>query len=136
MVAHFSRQVAVPARESADDRVFVEAGCAECHRQSFQVPGVDGAPAQTIRPYADRRLHDMGDGLADGTGREWRTAPLWGLGLTKTVNPDAGFLHDGRARTVLEAILWHDGEAAAARQRVIDMTAADRQALLDFLASL
>ena len=126
----------VPARESANDRVFLEAGCGECHRQSFQVPGHNGAPAKIIRPYTDMLLHDMGDGLADGTGREWRTAPLWGLGLTKTVNPEAGFLHDGRARTMLEAILWHDGEAAAARQRAIDMTAADRQALLDFLASL
>jgi len=136
MVAHFSRQVAVPARGNSDDGVFVEAGCADCHRQSFDMPDSDGDRMQTIRPYTDLLLHDMGDGLADGTGREWRTAPLWGLGLTKTVNPDAGFLHDGRARTILEAILWHGGEAAAARQRVIDMPAADREALLDFLASL
>jgi len=136
MVVHYSQQVAVPARESTDDRVFVEAGCADCHRQSFKVPGADGAPAQIIRPYTDLLLHDMGDGLADGAGREWRTAPLWGLGLTKTVNADAGFLHDGRARTILEAILWHGGEAAAARQRVIQMTADDRKALLDFLSSL
>lgn len=136
MVVHFSRQVAVPARETADNRVFVEAGCADCHRPRFDVPSRDGASVNTIHPYTDLLLHDMGDGLADESGREWRTAPLWGLGLTKTVNPDAGYLHDGRARTLLEAILWHGGEATAARQRIIDMSAEDRQALLDFLASL
>ena len=87
-------------------------------------------------PYTDLLLHDMGDGLADGTGREWRTAPLWGLGLTQTVNPDAGFLHDGRARTILEAVLWHGGEAQAARDAVINMSVSDREALLAFLESL
>jgi len=136
MVVYFSRQIAVPMRETADDRAFVDAGCANCHRQSFEVPGHDGGPAQIIQPYTDMLLHDLGDGLADGTGHEWRTAPLWGLGLTKTVNADAGFLHDGRARTISEAILWHGGEAAAARDAVINMAPDKRQSLLDFLESL
>jgi len=131
---YFSRHVAVPRRETADDAVFVETGCAACHRPSFNMQDSDGT--KTIRPYTDLLLHDMGDGLADGTGREWRTAPLWGLGLTQTVNPDAGFLHDGRARSILEAILWHGGEAAAARDAVIALPREDRAALLEFLESL
>jgi CxxC motif-containing protein (DUF1111 family) len=136
MLVHFSRQVGVPERETASDHVFIEAGCADCHRPSFDLPGHPGGPPKTIQPYTDMLLHDMGDGLADGTGREWRTAPLWGLGLTKIVNDEAGFLHDGRAGTILEAVLWHDGEAADARQRVIDMSTEARRALLAFLASL
>ena len=84
----------------------------------------------------------MGDDLADGRpegladGREWRTPPLWGIGLTRTVNGDATLLHDGRARSVLEAILWHGGEAQAARDRVVDMPPDQRAALVRFLESL
>lgn len=131
---YFSRHVAVPERDAADETEFIKAGCTACHTPSFDLPGSEGP--KTIRPYTDLLLHDMGDDLADGTGSEWRTAPLWGLGLTQTVNPDAGFLHDGRARTILEAVLWHGGEAAAARDAVIAMTAAERDALLAFLESL
>ncbi len=136
MAVLYSQQVAVPARPEADDRVFVEAGCAACHRPRFDLPPTEDGPARIIHPYSDLLLHDMGDGLADDAGREWRTPPLWGLGLTKTVNPDAGFLHDGRARTILEAILWHGGEAEAARNAVVNMSADDRAALLAFLESL
>jgi CxxC motif-containing protein (DUF1111 family) len=95
-----------------------------------------------IWPYTDLLLHDMGDGLADGRpegnadGREWRTPPLWGIGLSRTVHREAGFLHDGRARSLLEAVLWHGGEAQAARDRVVDMNPAERAALLRFLESL
>ena len=84
----------------------------------------------------------MGEGLADGrhearaTGREWRTPPLWGVGLTATVSGHTEFLHDGRARNLLEAILWHGGEAQAARDRVVAMPPAERAALLSFLESL
>jgi CxxC motif-containing protein (DUF1111 family) len=84
----------------------------------------------------------MGPGLADGrpdfeaNGQEWRTAPLWGLGLTQTVLPYAGYLHDGRARTIAEAILWHGGEAQRSRQQFIAMQPDDRNALLKFLNSL
>jgi CxxC motif-containing protein (DUF1111 family) len=94
---------------------------------------------QLIWPYTDMLLHDMGPGLADEGGawaREWRTPPLWGIGLTKTVNPNATWLHDGRARTLLEAIMWHGGEAQAARDRVAAMTPEDRDNLLKFLESL
>ena len=97
---------------------------------------------QLIWPYTDLLLHDMGEGLADGrpegeaTGREWRTPPLWGIGLTATVSGHTLFLHDGRARNLLEAILWHGGEAEAAKQRVVDMTRQERAALLAFLNSL
>ncbi len=97
---------------------------------------------QLIWPYSDLLLHDMGEGLADhrpegsANGREWRTAPLWGIGLTETVNGHSQFLHDGRARNLLEAILWHGGEAEAAKNRVMTLTKEDREALLAFLNSL
>ncbi|MFD1691601.1 di-heme oxidoredictase family protein [Azotobacter chroococcum] len=97
---------------------------------------------QQIRPYSDLLLHDMGDGLADNraefeaSGREWRTPPLWGLGLTQRVSGHTQLLHDGRARNLLEAILWHAGEAQAARDRVLTFDASQRAALLAFLNSL
>ncbi|MCB1639950.1 MAG: thiol oxidoreductase, partial [Thiothrix sp.] len=105
-------------------------------------PGFPELENQLIQPFTDLLLHDMGPGLADGrpdfeaSGQEWRTAPLWGLGLVQTVNPQAGFLHDGRASTLMEAILWHGGEAEAAQRAVLGMDKADRSALLRFLESL
>jgi CxxC motif-containing protein (DUF1111 family) len=95
-----------------------------------------------IWPYSDFLLHDMGEGLADGqrvgeaTGSEWRTPPLWGIGLTATVNGNSFYLHDGRARSLGEAILWHGGEAQKARDRFAGAAAADRDALIKFLESL
>ena len=95
-----------------------------------------------IWPYTDLLLHYMGQGLADGqvvgeaTGKEWRTPPLWGIGLTEEVNGHTYFLHDGRARNLLEAILWHGGEAQKARDRIISMKPYERQALISFLESL
>jgi CxxC motif-containing protein (DUF1111 family) len=97
---------------------------------------------QEIHPYTDLLLHDMGPGLADGrpdfqaSGSEWRTPPLWGIGLVEIVNQHSNFLHDGRARTLLEAVLWHGGEAKAARDRVSRLSASDRAALIAFLKSL
>lgn len=97
---------------------------------------------QHIFPYTDLLLHDMGEGLADhreefrANGRQWRTPPLWGLGLTARVSGHTQFLHDGRARDVLEAILWHDGEARDSRDAVIAMDQGRRMALLSFLNSL
>ena len=97
---------------------------------------------QTIQPYTDLLLHDMGPGLADNmsehaaTGSEWRTPPLWSIGLTAGVSGGEAFLHDGRARNLEEAILWHDGEAVAAREAFRTMPAADRAALIRFLRSL
>ena len=93
-------------------------------------------------PYTDLLLHDMGEGLADGrpdflaNGREWRTPPLWGIGPVDNVNGHTRFLHDGRARSIAEAILWHDGEGLAAREAFRNMSRAERAALLRFLESL
>jgi CxxC motif-containing protein (DUF1111 family) len=124
------------ANAEAGRAIFADSGCAACHQPSFEL--TDG---RKIAPYTDLLLHDMGMGLADhmiegeASGREWRTAPLWGIGHALRVeNP--GLLHDGRARNVLEAILWHDGEAAKAREHVEQLSAPDRQALIDFIGSL
>jgi CxxC motif-containing protein (DUF1111 family) len=152
MVGFYVRTLAVPARRNADDpevkrgqNLFTEAGCARCHTP-MQRTGVDVSfPAisnQVIFPYTDLLLHDMGSGLADGFtsyaagGQEWRTPPLWGIGLTNVVNGHQFFLHDGRARSLLEAVLWHGGEAQASNEAVRNMTAGERQALLAFLHSL
>ncbi|HEU0033562.1 MAG TPA: di-heme oxidoredictase family protein [Kofleriaceae bacterium] len=125
--------------------LFDELGCASCHvstyvtRSDTDIPQLAG---QRIHPYTDLLLHDLGDGLADGrpdflaTGSEWRTPPLWGVGLAQVVNPDATFLHDGRARTLAEAILWHGGEAAPAREAFRSASVTERDALLAFLGTL
>lgn len=124
--------------------LFQQANCSACHLPTLTT-GQSPFPwlaQQTISPYTDLLLHDMGDGLADGrpefqaSGREWRTAPLWGIGLTATVVGKAYFLHDGRARTLQEAILWHGGEAEKAKQRFKSMNKHQRDALLAFLQSL
>ena len=119
--------------------------CPGCHtpkhatRRDYAVSALAG---QLIWPYSDLLLHDMGEALADGrpeasaSGREWRTAPLWGIGLTATVNGHTRFLHDGRARNLTEAILWHGGEAEPAREAFRHFPAGEREALLSFLRSL
>jgi CxxC motif-containing protein (DUF1111 family) len=105
-------------------------------------PALKAAANLTIRPYTDLLLHDMGEELADGrpdfkaSGREWRTAPLWGIGLVKTVNGHSDLLHDGRARNVTEAILWHGGQAERSREAFRSMPKADRAALVKFVESL
>ncbi|WP_462384220.1 di-heme oxidoreductase family protein [Pseudomonas sp. Marseille-QA0892] len=151
-VLFYTRNVAVPQRRDvanpkvlAGKTLFHQAGCAGCHTPSFRT-GLDAAQPelanQLIWPYTDLLLHDMGEGLADGrsefqaTGREWRTPPLWGIGLTEIIGGRSEFLHDGRARTLLEAILWHGGEATWARDRVLTFDAEQRAALLAFLQSL
>jgi len=117
-------------------KTFAEIGCTACHRE---VLDARGGP---IHAYTDLLLHDMGEDLADGRpdfgagGREWRTAPLWGIGLAAAVNDTATFLHDGRARTPAEAVLWHGGEAARARDRFAKLPREMRDALLAFLATL
>lgn len=142
--------LALPGRRQAADPVvqrgatlFNNLGCVRCHRPE-STTGSDHALVelhnQTIQPYTDLLLHDMGPDLADDSGTaqasEWRTPPLWGLGLLATVSGHSNLLHDGRARTPLEAILWHGGEAAFAREGVRSLTTADREALLAFLQSL
>jgi len=152
LVTFYARNLGVPARRDVDapkvlrgKQMFYESGCTSCHRPKFVTArDFDGEEQafQLIWPYSDLLLHDMGEELADNRpeakadGQEWRTAPLWGIGLTETVSGHTYFLHDGRARNLLEAILWHGGEAEAAKQKVVEMDKADREALLAFLNSL
>ncbi|MGF1705423.1 di-heme oxidoredictase family protein [Enterovibrio baiacu] len=151
-VEFYSQHLAVPARRNIDDpqvkageKLFAGANCGSCHQTSFKTASIEGRPAlsnQTIHPYTDLLLHDMGEGLADNrsefiaNGQEWRTAPLWGLGYTQEVNGHTNYLHDGRARNALEAVLWHGGEAEASKQRVLNMNKQEREALVAFLNSL
>ena len=151
-VALYTQTLGVPARRNLDDptalrgeQVFYAVGCTGCHTPTLRTGALAGVPEvsrQEIHPYTDLLVHDMGPGLADGrpdfqaSGSEWRTPPLWGIGLVETVNKHTNFLHDGRARTLLEAVLWHGGEAQAARDRVTRLRATDRAALIAFLESL
>ena len=150
-VTFYNRTLAVPARRRADDEdtrqgneLFREIGCQSCHTAELRTGRADVPTLadQRIRPYTDLLVHDLGRGLADdrpdgeASGREWRTPPLWGIGLVETVNGHTRFLHDGRARNLLEAVLWHGGEATAARDRFADLSADERAALLAFLESL
>jgi CxxC motif-containing protein (DUF1111 family) len=127
------------------EELFSAAQCSVCHVPELKTgpkPALKAAANLTIRPYTDLLLHDMGEELADGrpdfkaSGREWRTAPLWGIGLVKTVNGHSDLLHDGRARNVTEAILWHGGQAERSREAFRSMPKADRAALVKFVESL
>jgi len=143
----YTQTLAVPARVEGAEAgygVFRDFGCDGCHRPVLETGDhtIAALAHQTISPFTDLLVHDLGDDLADGRpdneadGREWRTPPLWGIGLTHTVLPGSGFLHDGRARTFEEAILWHGGEAEAAREAFRTADAATREALITFLESL
>lgn len=150
-VVLYASSLAVPARRDWDDptvlrgkELFMQANCQSCHVPKWQTgkhPTIPALSNQTIYPYTDLLLHDMGTGLADGrpdfeaTGQEWRTPPLWGIGLIETVNGHTRFLHDGRAHNLTEAILWHGGEAADSQAQFVAMSAADRAALIRFLES-
>jgi CxxC motif-containing protein (DUF1111 family) len=155
-VVFYQATLAPPARRALADpqvgrgeKLFQAAQCAVCHRPTY-VTGAAPDPefsssalnGQRIHPYTDLLLHDMGEGLADGrpdgqaNGRQWKTPPLWGIGLIKDVNQHNRLLHDGRARGVLEAILWHGGEAQASRERVLKMNREEREALVRFVESL
>jgi CxxC motif-containing protein (DUF1111 family) len=132
-------------RVAAGSVLFAQARCTACHVPTLNTGGLHRLAElrnQTIRPYSDMLLHDMGPDLADNypqgvaTGREWRTAPLWGLGLLSTINPNVRFMHDGRARSLEEAVLWHGGQAQVSRERFKAMLADERQKLIDFLKSL
>ncbi len=150
LAAFYTQTLAVPAparnTPGADggQLLFRRFGCAGCHVTQVETGDHELAllAFQAIQPYTDLLVHDMGEGLADGRPdflageREWRTAPLWGLGLVQTVQPGSGYLHDGRARTIAEAVLWHGGEAEAAREQFRTASEADRTALLAFLGSL
>jgi CxxC motif-containing protein (DUF1111 family) len=149
-IQFFLRTEAVPASRPVDGdavhgvELFTTWKCAACHVPTL-VTGPSDIPElanQTIHPYTDLLVHQMGSGLADNRpdfladGQSFRTTPLWGLGLVQVVDPKATFLHDGRGRTIAEAILWHGGEAASAAAAFRNASAADRAALLDFLQTL
>ena len=150
-IVEYQRMLAVPARRQLTTaqvkdgaRVFVSIGCVACHRATFTTGDVANAPwlsKHTVHPFTDMLLHDMGDELADGradfeaNGNEWRTSPLWGLGLQQAVNGHTRLLHDGRARDANEAILWHGGEAEASRDGYRQLPKIEREALLEFLDS-
>lgn len=150
-VVFYTQTLAVPSRPFAEDEsvvagseLFEEIGCVACHVAKWETGdhAISAVSGQTIYPYTDLLLHDMGPGLSDGrsdgdaTATEWKTPALWGLGLTRTVNSAAGFLHDGRARSIEEAILWHGGEASGARTGFVALSAEDRHLVLVFLKSL
>ena len=148
----YVQHLAVPARRDVDDpqvlagrALFYQTGCVSCHVSRHLTDDNAATPAlsrQLIWPYTDLLLHDMGPGLADNrpdgqaSGQEWRTPPLWGIGLTEAVNGHTFFLHDGRARNLTEAILWHGGEAQAQRDDFVAMTPDERATLIAFLNSL
>ncbi len=163
-VEFYTRNLAVPNRRDADNeqvlagkKHFYNIGCQSCHTPRYQLPKTNDdhleQHGQVIYPYTDLLLHDMGDDLADRTiagklpskdaqveflanSYEWRTPALWGIGLAQTVDPQATFLHDGRARTLLEAVLWHGGEAKAQQQKVLQLDKQGRAELNAFLQSL
>jgi CxxC motif-containing protein (DUF1111 family) len=152
LVTFYSQNLAVPQRRDVDDptvlegkELFYSIGCTGCHTPKYVTRRDAGDKAQAFQliwPYSDFLLHDLGDAMADGQqvgvadGNEWRTPPLWGIGLTKTVNGHTFFLHDGRARNLQEAILWHGGEAENAKQAYAALSRQQRSALVRFLESL
>jgi CxxC motif-containing protein (DUF1111 family) len=151
-IEFWTRALAVPARRNVNDpevkrgeALFSEAKCAVCHVPEMKTGDFPAFPQlsdRTLRAYTDLLLHDMGEELADGRPdfkagpRDWRTQPLWGLGLSGTVSASTAMLHDGRARNATEAILWHGGEAQVSREAFRTMPKADREALLKFLDSI
>ncbi|WP_166923147.1 di-heme oxidoreductase family protein [Flavobacterium poyangense] len=151
-MAFYSSTLAVPARRNYTDqnvlkgkKTFETIGCTSCHIPKIQTGTTHPITIlrnQTIRPYTDLLLHDMGAGLADNatdfkaSGSEWRTPPLWGIGLIKIVNGHTNLLHDGRAKNVEEAILWHGGEGQKAKEKYKKLSATERENLLSFINSL
>jgi CxxC motif-containing protein (DUF1111 family) len=151
-VAFYIKTLAVPARRNVTDadnkageKMFTQLNCSGCHKPTVQT-GIDLTQSaisnQRIHPYTDLLLHDMGSGLADNrpdflaTGNEWRTMSLWGIGLFEKTNGTPYYLHDGRARSIEEAILWHSGEAQKAKEQFMQLTKADRDRVIKFLKSL
>ncbi|MFY0627283.1 MAG: thiol oxidoreductase [Reichenbachiella sp.] len=148
----YTQTLAVPMRRDWDNQdvlkgknSFIEIGCNKCHIEKFETgthPSISALSNETIRPYTDLLLHDMGDELADNrpdflaNGNEWRTQPLWGIGLIPTVNNHTFLLHDGRARNIEEAILWHGGEAEEIKDSFKSLDLVDRENIIRFIESL
>ena len=151
-ITFWSQSLDVPAQRNKDsaefkagEKLFETAGCAGCHVPEMRTGKYAAVPQisnKLIRPYTDLLLHDMGPDLADGrpdfkaSGSDWRTPPLWGVGLSMQVNASNSLLHDGRARNLLEAIVWHGGEAKAARDKFVAFTKKQRDELIFFLSSI
>ena len=151
-ITDYLRLLAAPEQRNKDGvevargaPLFTSARCSACHVPEMTTGNTAAFKVlrnRTIHPYTDLLLHDMGAGLADQrrefeAGRQdWRTPPLWGIGLRSTVNGHANLLHDGRARTIEEAILWHGGDAEVSRKAFINMSGQDRSALIHFVESL
>lgn len=163
-VEFYTQNLAVPNRRNADSKMvlagkkrFYDIGCQDCHTPRYQLPKGDDdrleQQGQIIYPYTDLLLHDMGEDLADrtiagklpakedqveflATSYEWRTPALWGIGLAQSVDSQATFLHDGRARTLMEAVLWHGGEAESHKEQVLNLDEQGRKELEAFLSSL
>lgn len=152
LVNQFNQFLAVPPARNLRNKtvikgreLFYQSGCESCHTASYKTRKdyrVSSLAGQTIWPYTDLALHDMGQGLADGVdefeanGQEWRTPPLWGLGAQLNFRKQPLYLHDGRARSLEEAILWHGGEATSSKNQFIKMNASDRNALIAFLNAI
>jgi CxxC motif-containing protein (DUF1111 family) len=150
-VAFYCQTLAVPAPRNQNQdnirkgaKIFEQIACAKCHIPKMQTgfSTITALSNQIIFPYSDMLLHDMGEGLADNrpdflaNGNEWKTRPLWGIGLTNVVNNHTHFLHDGRAKNLTEAILWHGGEAENSKLKFKQLSTTDRENLLAFLNSL
>lgn len=152
VTSFYTKTLAVPAPRNLEDetvmlgkQLFFEIGCENCHKQKWQTGIISEIPEisnQTIFPYTDMLLHDMGEALADGrpdylaSGSEWKTRPLWGIGLTQLANGHTFFLHDARARNMFEAIMWHGGEAEASKNQFANLSSSERDALITFLEAL
>jgi CxxC motif-containing protein (DUF1111 family) len=148
----YVQSLAVPGRRDHSNKqvlrgkqIFTDLKCDACHTPKHTTSNAHALTYlnnQTIRPYTDLLLHDMGEELGDNrpdfkaSGTEWRTPPLWGIGMVQTVNGHSTLLHDGRARNIEEAILWHGGEAQQANNNFKALPATDREALIKFLESL
>lgn len=139
-VRFLSAPPSVGEAPSGGQKIFSSVGCADCHRPSYTIEVL--GDSRTFSPYSDFLLHDMGTSLADGfaefmaDGAEWRTAPLWGLGAAREVNSYLFLMHDGRARNIEEAILWHGGEAEKAKNRYLELSAEERSTLIRFINTL
>ena len=151
LATFYVQSLAVPNRLETDDQdvrkgeqFFYGIGCNQCHVATLETgqTDIEEVSNQKIQAFTDLLLHDMGEGLADNrpdfqaNGREWRTTPLWGIGLTQRVLGVQNFLHDGRARTLEEAILWHGGEAEEVKNDFMNLSEKEREQLIDFLNTL
>ena len=139
------RRIEDPEETLAGEILFRDSGCASCHVPTLvtgEITILKELNNMSFHPYTDLLIHDMGEQLSDhrpegsATGQEWRTPPLWGIGLVNTISGSLGLLHDGRAASIEEAILWHGGEALSSRQKFVDLAKPERERVIKFINSL